>query len=123
MNGEIEADPAHREGQHISRRRALVRGGTGFVAGLAGCSTGTRTSHSWDFEAVAGPFRFTEGPVWDGDGVLFSDIPNSRIVRYDTETDECTIYREDTNRANGLKMNDADDLRYYESQRPPCVTR
>lgn len=69
-----------------------------------------RKCQLWDFETVAGPFDFTEGPVWDGTGVLFSDIPNSRIMRYDTLMEECTVYRMDTNYANGLKLNDAGEL-------------
>lgn len=59
---------------------------------------------SWDFEPVAGPFEFTEGPVWDGEGVLFTDIPNSRIYRYDPATDECTEFATGTNRGNGLAL-------------------
>lgn len=65
----------------------------------------------WDFQRVAGPYEFTEGPVWDGSGVLFSDIPNSRVLRYDADTGETEVYREDTNAANGLKLGpDGDDL-------------
>jgi len=59
---------------------------------------------SWEFERVAGPYGFTEGPVWDGEGVLFSDIPNSRVMRYDASTGEAAVYREGTNAANGLKL-------------------
>jgi gluconolactonase len=33
-------------------------------------------------ERVAGGFAFTEGPVWRGDALLFSDIRNNRIVRW-----------------------------------------
>jgi gluconolactonase len=33
-------------------------------------------------ERVAAGFAFTEGPVWNGDQLLFSDIPNNRIVRW-----------------------------------------
>jgi gluconolactonase len=33
-------------------------------------------------ERVAAGFGFTEGPVWRGDHLLFSDIPNNRIVRW-----------------------------------------
>ena len=33
-------------------------------------------------ERIATGFAFTEGPVWRGDHLLFSDIPNSRIVRW-----------------------------------------
>jgi gluconolactonase len=38
-------------------------------------------------ERVAAGFAFTEGPVWNGDHLLFSDIPNNRIVRF-RELDE-----------------------------------
>lgn len=57
-----------------------------------------------DFERVAGPFSFTEGPVWDGSGVLFSDIPTDRILRYDADTGDCTVHHDDTNGANGIKL-------------------
>lgn len=57
---------------------------------------------SWEFELVAGAFDFTEGPAWDGASVLFTDIPNSRIMRYDPGAGECTEFRKDTNEANGL---------------------
>jgi gluconolactonase len=59
---------------------------------------------SWEFDRVAGPYGFTEGPVWDGTGVLFSDIPNDRVMRYDASTGETSVYREGTNAANGLKL-------------------
>ena len=59
---------------------------------------------SWEFECVAGPFETTEGPVWDGDGVLFTDMPSSRVMRYDARTGDCETYRTGTNNANGLKL-------------------
>ncbi|MFC6734258.1 MULTISPECIES: SMP-30/gluconolactonase/LRE family protein [unclassified Haladaptatus] len=59
---------------------------------------------SWEFERVAGPFTFTEGPVWDGSGVLFTDIPEHRIMRYDVTSGRCTEVRTGTNHANGLKL-------------------
>lgn len=58
----------------------------------------------WEFDRVAGPFAFTEGPAWDGAAVLFTDIPNDRILRYDPEREECAVFREGTNGANGLKF-------------------
>lgn len=58
----------------------------------------------WEFERVAGSYEFTEGPVWDGSGVLFTDIPSSRVMRYDAETGETSVYREGTDMANGLKL-------------------
>lgn len=66
---------------------------------------------AWTFERVAGPYEFTEGPVWDGEAVLFSDIPNDRIMRYDVATGECTVAYTDTNGANGLKLDE--DGRLY----------
>ena len=33
-------------------------------------------------ERVAGRLGFTEGPVWRGGALLFSDIPHKRIVRW-----------------------------------------
>ncbi len=58
----------------------------------------------WNFERVAGPLDFTEGPVWMGDHLLFTDIPNSRIMRYDPATGSCDTFRTGTNRANGLTL-------------------
>ena len=56
-----------------------------------------------EWEQVAGPFsRLTEGPAWDGNKLLFTYIPASRIMAYDPETGECTVYRENTNHTNGL---------------------
>ena len=39
--------------------------------------------------------RWTEGPVWFGDGryLLFSDIPNDRILRWSEETGAVTVFR------------------------------
>ena len=66
---------------------------------------------SWVFEKVAGPYSFTEGPAWDGEGVLFTDIPNSRIMRYVPGTGECGEFSAGTNEANGL-MFDRDGQLY-----------
>ena len=67
---------------------------------------------SWEFELVAGPFGgVTEGPVWDGQALLFTNIANSLIMRYEFETGECTEYRSGTNGANGL-MFDGQGLLY-----------
>lgn len=56
----------------------------------------------WRWEVAAGPFGFTEGPAWDGQRLLFSDIPSSRILYYDPETAGTGVYREGTNEGNGL---------------------
>jgi gluconolactonase len=47
--------------------------------------------------------RWLEGPVWFGDGryLLFSDIPNNRIMRWDERTGRVEPYREPSANANG----------------------
>ena len=58
---------------------------------------------SWDFELVAGPYNgTTEGPVWDGQALLFSHIPANRILRYDLKTGDITEFFTGTQRTNGL---------------------
>jgi gluconolactonase len=54
-------------------------------------------------ERLATGFRWAEGPVWLGDmrAVLWSDIPNNRIVRWDEETGQTTVFRKPSNFANG----------------------
>jgi gluconolactonase len=47
--------------------------------------------------------RWVEGPVYFGDGrfVLFSDIPNDRITKYDETTGETTVWRAPARNSNG----------------------
>jgi gluconolactonase len=47
--------------------------------------------------------RWAEGPVWFGDGryLLFSDIPNDRIMRWSEETGEVSLFRSPSNNSNG----------------------
>ena len=54
-------------------------------------------------ERLATGFRWAEGPVWFGDGryLLWSDIPNNRIMRWDEETGAANVYRKPSNNANG----------------------
>ena len=66
---------------------------------------------SWDFELVAGPFGgTTEGPVWDGEAVIFTHIPESRLLRYDPSTGETTEYFTNVNHVNGLCFDAAGNL-------------
>ena len=55
-------------------------------------------------ERIAGGLTFTEGPVWRGNALLFSDIPNNRIVRWRRlpEGPELTTFT--TGRSNGLTL-------------------
>jgi len=47
--------------------------------------------------------RWTEGPVWFGDGkyLLFSDIPNNRMMRWLEDTGEVSVFRSPSNYSNG----------------------
>ena len=47
--------------------------------------------------------RWAEGPVWFGDGryLLWSDIPNNRILKWEEETGAVSIWRKPTNFGNG----------------------
>lgn len=47
--------------------------------------------------------RWAEGPVWMGDhrALLWSDIPNNRILRWDEETGTTAAYRKPSGYANG----------------------
>lgn len=50
---------------------------------------------------VATGFGFTEGPVFSRIGfLLFSDIPNQKIMKWERE--KLTVFRENSNKANGL---------------------
>lgn len=55
-----------------------------------------------ELERVATGFQFTEGPAWSPAGfLLFTDVPASRIVRWDSENG-ITTFLEPSGRANGL---------------------
>jgi gluconolactonase len=47
--------------------------------------------------------RWTEGPVWFGDGryLLWSDIPNNRMMRWIEETGDVGVYRSPSENSNG----------------------
>jgi len=58
------------------------------------------------FERIASGLGFTEGPVWRGDHLLFSDIPNDRICcwRELPEGPELTTFRSGNGASNGLTL-------------------
>ncbi|MGZ8264036.1 MAG: SMP-30/gluconolactonase/LRE family protein [Burkholderiales bacterium] len=60
---------------------------------------------SWNFELLTKPGTeqlITEGPVWDGEHLLFTQIRQNRILRYDPKTHAIDVWRTGTNRTNGL---------------------
>ena len=59
--------------------------------------------YSASVEQLATGCRWSEGPVWFGDGryLLWSDIPNNRILRWDDCSGTVSVFREPSNNANG----------------------
>src|SRR5438067_9381847 len=54
-------------------------------------------------ERLATGMRWCEGPVYFGDArcLLWSDIPNNRIMRWDETTGRTSVYRSPSNYSNG----------------------
>jgi gluconolactonase len=54
-------------------------------------------------ERLATGFRWAEGPVWFGDGrfLLWSDIPNNRMMKWEEETGAVSVFRKPSNNSNG----------------------
>jgi gluconolactonase len=58
---------------------------------------------TWRFQLLNRPYGgVTEGPVWDGEAILFTHIPTNRIMKFDPRTGEITPWRDNTNHTNGL---------------------
>jgi gluconolactonase len=59
---------------------------------------------SGTIEMLASGFYWAEGPVWFGDGryLLFSDIPNDRMLRWDDASSQLAEFRKPSNHSNGL---------------------
>lgn len=54
-------------------------------------------------EQIATGCRWAEGPVWIGDlrSLIWSDIPNNRLLRWDEESGATTVFRKPSGYANG----------------------
>jgi gluconolactonase len=54
-------------------------------------------------ERLATGYRWAEGPIWFGDHrcLLWSDIPNDRMMRWDEQTGAVSVFRNPSNFANG----------------------
>jgi len=59
--------------------------------------------YSASVEQLFSGCRWAEGPVWFGDGryLLFSDIPNNRILRWDETSGATSVFRQPADNANG----------------------
>jgi gluconolactonase len=54
-------------------------------------------------ERLCTGLRWAEGPVWFGDArcLIWSDIPNNRMLRWDEETGAVSVFRKPSNNSNG----------------------
>jgi gluconolactonase len=60
---------------------------------------------SWNFEDAIPPIgTITEGPAWDGRYLYFANIAMSRVLRFDPATSVVSVWRTNTNSANGLNF-------------------
>ncbi|MGY8993583.1 MAG: SMP-30/gluconolactonase/LRE family protein [Rhodospirillales bacterium] len=57
----------------------------------------------WTFDYICKPMGgLTEGPVWDGEVLRFTQIHSSRVLEFDPLEGEISEWGSDTNRTNGL---------------------
>lgn len=55
-----------------------------------------------ELKKIAEGYRFTEGGARDAEGnIYFTDIPNGRIHKWNTKTQQVSLFASDTNGANG----------------------
>jgi gluconolactonase len=59
---------------------------------------------SWEWQLIAKHDSLTEGPAWDGSGLLYNECYASTTYRWDPETGESSVWRTGTNQANGMKF-------------------
>jgi gluconolactonase len=60
---------------------------------------------TWKFDLLQEPYgAVSEGPVWDGSTLLYTQIQACRIMRFDPADGSLTIFRDGTNYANGLTI-------------------
>ena len=56
----------------------------------------------WKWTRIADHDTLTEGPVWDGSGLLYNQCSASTTFRWDPKTGESTAWRKNTGAANGM---------------------
>jgi len=61
---------------------------------------------TWKFiDVIPNLGTITEGPCWDGEKLLFSNISNNRVLSYDIRNNKVDEIFSDTGQANGLNFN------------------
>ena len=56
----------------------------------------------WTFETIAQRDSLTEGPAWDGAGLLYSHCAADLVMKWDPATEESSLWREYTGGGNGM---------------------
>lgn len=56
----------------------------------------------WKWTQIADHETLTEGPLWDGSGLLYNECAAHTTFRWDPKTNESTVWRENTGAANGM---------------------
>ena len=56
----------------------------------------------WKWTQIADHETLTEGPVWDGSGLLYNECYANTTFRWDPKTGESITWRENTGQANGM---------------------
>lgn len=62
---------------------------------------------AWEFEVVVADSKLSEGPVWDGESLLFCECPTNRILRFDPVSGNCSVVRENANWPSGMAIDAA----------------
>lgn len=86
----------------------------GFADGIsdryAGLESGKYLSEATIETTIEDDEVFTEGPAWH-DGVLyFTNVPVSKILKWDPKQKKLSVFRESTNKTNGLYVSPNGDL-------------
>jgi gluconolactonase len=56
----------------------------------------------WKWTEIANHDTLTEGPVWDGSGLLYNEVAANTTFRWDPKTGESSVWRENTGETNGM---------------------
>lgn len=59
---------------------------------------------AWQWELIAKHDSLTEGPTWDGSGLLYNECYASTTYRWDAASGESSVWRNPTGQANGMKF-------------------
>ena len=60
---------------------------------------------NWEIELLQEPYGgVSEGPVWDGSTLLYTQIQACRIMQFDPQIGSISVYRTNTHYANGLTL-------------------